>query len=125
MGLCLDAWMFTLRDFEVDTVKQPILFINMENFQSEESLLKMDEFLQFDDEDGKRLGQRRVLTIKGSQHSDLSDFPLFLMSFPSWITSVVNWILPIMSKSNPFSLQEATAFLCVEFIHKHLTGKFT
>jgi len=119
MGICLDAWMFCLRHFNANTVDQPILFINMEDFQCDDSLRKMEEFVNPKD-DGN--GRRKILTFKETSHTDVSDLPLLLYLFPTWITSAVNWVIPLASKVNPFSVHQATISLCLDFINNHLTG---
>ena len=57
--MALDAWMWALRDETelAQQVEQPILFINMEAFQTAENLASMKLFLTDHIE-------RRVVTIK-------------------------------------------------------------
>jgi len=116
MGICLDSWMYSLRDFRAETLKQPLLFINMENFQSDVALLKIRQFVSA--EEGTSKG-REVFKIKGTRHPDISDFPMLLLSYPGWIISAVNWVVPLLSKADPFSVHQATVSLCMDFVTKH------
>ncbi|XP_072498467.1 platelet-activating factor acetylhydrolase isoform X2 [Notamacropus eugenii] len=66
-GIALDAWMVPLSDELYDRVPQPLFFINSENFQTSENIMKMRKFCLLDKE-------RKIITIKGSVHQNFPDF---------------------------------------------------
>lgn len=60
LGLALDAWMWPLQDEKnlPNEIAQPILFINMESFQTAQSLTVMKSFTV------GAITERRVITLK-------------------------------------------------------------
>lgn len=66
-GVALDTWMFPLNDEIYSRISQPLFYINSENFQSPESIKKMQQsYLP-----GK---ERKMITIRGSVHQNFADF---------------------------------------------------
>ena len=60
VGVAFDAWMWPLNEEEKlpNQIDQPLLFINMEHFQTTKNLKTMNRFSQ------NELSERRVVTIK-------------------------------------------------------------
>lgn len=108
VGLCLDTWMLPLMkdDDVMAMVTQPILFVNMEKFQTNRNLRLMSKLENSEVE-------RKVVTIKGSNHLDQCD-----MSF------VCGWVqykfLGGFSRVNRFTAMDTTTRLMMEFLGKHL-----
>jgi len=72
VGLCLDSWLFSLRDEKL-APEQPIIFINTESFLNVNNISKMREFLTHPE-------NRRMVFIKGSVHHNHLDTPFIFRS---------------------------------------------
>jgi len=74
VGVAFDAWMWPLNEEEKlpNQIDQPLLFINMEHFQTTKNLKTMNRFSQ------NELSERRVVTIKGSVHQNQADTPFLV-----------------------------------------------
>ncbi|XP_006815952.1 platelet-activating factor acetylhydrolase-like [Saccoglossus kowalevskii] len=72
--IALDSWMFPLdiRTISHD-IHQPILFINDERFQWTGNIVRMNRILS-----DKTGGERRLITIMGTDHDNQTDFPFLL-----------------------------------------------
>lgn len=59
----MDAWMWPLKDQPelAQEIEQPLLFINMEAFQTEPNLKTMKRFTS---DDADHIAERRVVTLK-------------------------------------------------------------
>ncbi|XP_078094115.1 platelet-activating factor acetylhydrolase 2, cytoplasmic-like isoform X2 [Mustelus asterias] len=68
-AVALDSWMFPLTDDIYPNVLRPVLFVNSQKFQTDDSINKM-----------KRLhstgNEIKIITIKGSVHQSQTDFTL-------------------------------------------------
>lgn len=132
LGVCLDGWMYPIRKESFDLVTQPLLFINLEEIQSNANLKIIRDILAgpktrtpspignkpssssfYNDYNEDNQIDRRVITIKGTVHYNQSDAPF-----------VLNWFMKMMfggkSKRSPFTAHDLTATLALDFISKHL-----
>ncbi len=106
MAICLDAWMYAIKELNANSITKPILFINMQTFQFKTNMRKMAQFIS---NDGNNSKIRKVLTIKDARHTDQSDIPFFINSF-------VSSILRMKSKVDPFIVYDLTTALTIDFI---------
>lgn len=106
LAVCLDAWMYPLKDLNENQITKPIIFINMQKFQNKPNLSKMRKFIT---NDGKNTRTRKVFTVKDSRHTDQSDIPFVISSF-------VRWIFKMRSKVNPFVVHDLSTALAIDFI---------
>ncbi|XP_076306900.1 platelet-activating factor acetylhydrolase 2, cytoplasmic-like [Tachypleus tridentatus] len=112
LGLALDCWMYPLKENQdlFSMVTQPILFINMEKFQTWENLNVMKNLESEEIE-------RKVVTIKGTVHKNQTDIvfccgPVLRLCFGAW------------SKTNRFTAMNLTTREMMVFLAKHL-GRHT
>ncbi len=106
MAICLDAWMYAIKELNANSITKPILFINMQKFQFKTNMRKMAQFIS---NDGNNSKTRKVLTIKDARHTDQSDIPFVISSF-------VSSILRMKSKVDPFIVHDLTTALTIDFI---------
>ena len=104
LGICLDTWMFPITDINPKLIKTPILFLNMDLFESKQSLRQMSKFFDQNDTNAK---QRKVLTLRETGHLDLTDFNFALASiFKSMSVFNPDWrIIDIHDMSTALILQ--------------------
>jgi len=74
VGVAFDAWMWPLHKEKdlPNEIDQPLLFINMEHFQTAKNLKTMKQFAESD------VAERRVVTIRGSVHQNQADTPFLV-----------------------------------------------
>ena len=109
--VCLDTWMYPIHKERL-TLKQPIIFINSEKFQSKANLRKMSELLL--SQSDKDSVERKVVTIRGSVHYNQTDFP-FVFSY------LAKLIYGGSSKRNPFTAHDLTTSIALTFLRDHLS----
>jgi hypothetical protein len=108
--VCLDTWMYPIHKERL-TLKQPVIFINSEKFQSKANLRKMSELLL--SQSDKESVARKVLTIRGSVHHNQTDFP-FVFSF--WAKMMYGG----SSRRNPFTAHDLTTSIALTFLRDNL-----
>jgi len=113
LAVCLDAWMYPIKEVDASALTKPILFVNMQTFQTKANLTKMKQFVSTDD---KNCESRKVWTVKDAQHTDQSDVPFILSPW-------VSWIARMKSKVDPFIVHDVTTALTIDFITKNLQSK--
>lgn len=115
VAVCLDAWMYPIKNEMFDLVTQPILFINTEkHIQMEENLDKMKELLVIDGIEDEET--RKAVSIKGSVHFNQCD-ALFVFN---WFTKLMVGKWNQRSKRDRFTVHDITNALALSFINKHL-----
>ncbi|XP_076349771.1 platelet-activating factor acetylhydrolase 2, cytoplasmic-like [Tachypleus tridentatus] len=107
VGLALDSWMFPLqKNQEIFTkVTQPILFINMEKFQTIENLKVMKNL------ESKKV-DRKVITVKGAVHMNQIDIVFGL-------GPVLRMCIGAYSRVNRFTVIDLTTRHMLVFLSKH------
>lgn len=108
--VCLDAWMFPI-DGETLNLRQPIVFINSDKFQSKANLRKMSELIL--SQSDKDTTERKVVTIRGSVHYNQTDVPFVF-------THLAKLLFGGSSKRNPFTAHDLTCSIALCFLRDHL-----
>lgn len=112
--VCLDAWMYPIKDESVDLVSQPALFINSKTFEKEQNMRKLAELLVGQSHETQRISEmRKAFTIKGSTHYNFCDVPFVF----SWLTK---FLFGVGSSTNPFTVHDIAMALTLDFIEKNL-----
>nr|CAH0098331.1 unnamed protein product [Daphnia galeata] len=110
IGMAMDAWMWPLKD-EIElaqSVEQPLLFINMEAFQTAPNLKAMKRFTVDADHT-----ERRVVTLKGSVHKNQVDLPFLLPLYLRRLTGSHSVIDPVLA-------MELNNRITLLYLSKHL-----
>lgn len=113
LGICLDAWLFPLKELDPNLVKKPLLFVNMEKFQTKQNLIGMKKYIGTD---GNNTKDRKVYTIKGAEHTDQSDIPFI-------VSPLISRVFRMSSSVDPFIVHDLTTALTLEFIAEKLKRK--
>ncbi|XP_054156830.1 platelet-activating factor acetylhydrolase 2, cytoplasmic-like isoform X2 [Oppia nitens] len=122
VAVCLDAWMYPIKDECFDLVTQPILFINTENFiEMEANLNKMKELMTTTDnpigsESSVAEDYRKAQSIRGAVHFNQCDIPFVF----HWLTKLFIGQYGQRSKRNRFTAMDLSSYLALSFISKHL-----
>ncbi|OZC09260.1 Platelet-activating factor acetylhydrolase, plasma/intracellular isoform II [Onchocerca flexuosa] len=101
----LDGWMFPIDKELLTRVRQPILFLNAEDFQSEESIKDMLQVV----ENSKH---SILLTLNDALHQSFTDFPILI---PKMLR---NW-LEIKTLRDPKQYSEAVIELTAHFLKSY------
>ncbi|XP_067867577.1 platelet-activating factor acetylhydrolase 2, cytoplasmic-like isoform X2 [Heterodontus francisci] len=105
-AVALDSWMFPLTDDVYSKVLRPVLFMNSEKFQTEESINKM-----------KRLhstgSEIKIVTIVGSVHQSQTDFTLLTGQLLSMAFGTRGTIDPVVGL-------DITNKAALAFLQRHL-----
>ncbi|XP_014662114.1 PREDICTED: platelet-activating factor acetylhydrolase-like isoform X1 [Priapulus caudatus] len=109
VGVALDAWMFPLAEECYEHVDQPLLFINSEEFQWKENVLKILK-LDTGNED------RKMITIRGTVHQSVSDFSLM-------IRGVMGKMVKANGSKDPDAVMDINNRSAVAFLWKYLGYK--
>ncbi|RWS10287.1 platelet-activating factor acetylhydrolase 2: cytoplasmic-like protein [Dinothrombium tinctorium] len=116
IGVILDAWMYPIKDESFDDLQKPILFVNMESFQTEESLSKMRNIVNSNfnpNQSGLTNSNMKIFTLRGTSHLNQCDIPF-----------VTNWLARKVflrkSKIDRFVAHDLTMCLSLDFIFKQL-----
>ncbi|KAG8178133.1 hypothetical protein JTE90_025246 [Oedothorax gibbosus] len=107
-GLGLDTWMLPLRE-ETSVfahVEQPMLFVNMEKFQTKENLRVMKQVQT-------QSPLKKVVTLRGTVHLNQCDVP-FLCD------GTMRRMFGASSRLNRFTAMQLTTNLCGAFLSKHI-----
>ncbi|CAG2173793.1 unnamed protein product [Oppiella nova] len=126
VAVCLDAWMYPIKDELFDLVTQPILFINTANcVEMEANLEKMKELMatpeslvadEANDPNASPEEMRKAVTIKGSAHFNQTDAPFVF----NWVTKLFMSRFKTRSKRDRFTVHDLTNNLALQFISQHL-----
>ena len=108
--VCLDVWMYPIHE-ETLNLRQPIVFINSQKFQSKANLRKMSELIL--SQSDKDTTERKVVTIKGSVHYNQTDVPFVF-------THLAKLLFGGSSKRNPFTAHDLTCSIALCFLRDHL-----
>ncbi|XP_057378526.1 platelet-activating factor acetylhydrolase-like [Daphnia carinata] len=110
IGLAMDAWMWPLKDQPelAQEIEQPLLFINMEAFQTAPNLKAMKRFTVDADHT-----ERRVVTLKGSVHKNQVDLPFLLPLYLRRLTGSHSAIDPVLA-------MELNNRITMLYLRKHL-----
>lgn len=108
LGLALDTWMVPLQkdDDVMAMVSQPILFVNMEKFQTKDNLQLMSKLETYEVE-------RKVITIKGTGHLNQCDLP-FICGYLTRVAFVG------FTRMDRFTAMDITTRLMLEFLGRNL-----
>lgn len=108
--VCLDAWMFPIHEESLN-LRQPVIFINSQKFQSKSNLRKMNELIL--SQSDKDTTERKVVMIKGSVHFNQTDVPFVF-------NHVAKLLFGGSSKINPFTAHDLTCSIALCFLREHL-----
>lgn len=113
--ICLDPWLYPIKDECFDLVSQPILMVGTEQFQDEPNIEKMKELLPAKNEnDGTGpFAKNKAFIIKRSVHYNQCDIPFVF----SWIGKL---LFNGRSKRNPFTAHDITTSSTLCFIAENL-----
>lgn len=118
LAVCLDAWMYPIKDEMFDLVTQPILFINAEKcHELEANTNKIKELMTIsvpNEPNGEEL--RKAISIKGSVHFNQCDTPFIF----KWVTKLLIGDFAGKSKRNRFTAHDISNYLALSFIGQHL-----
>ena len=113
MGIPLDAWMVPLRNFSgLSLIDKPLLFINMEDFQTKRNIRVMRRYLA---PNGNNTFNRRSVTIRDATHFHVNDIPMIL-------TPTAKRILEFYLADHSMTQSLSIAFM-LEFISDHLKSQ--
>ncbi|NXG48113.1 PAFA2 acetylhydrolase, partial [Psilopogon haemacephalus] len=105
-AVALDAWMFPLENSLYPEVLSPVLFINSEQFQTPESVAKMERL-------SSRNSQTKIITILGSVHQSHTDF--------TFLTGrLLGRILSARGTLDPYKCLQITSRAALAFLQRHL-----
>ncbi|XP_075051652.1 platelet-activating factor acetylhydrolase 2, cytoplasmic-like [Mixophyes fleayi] len=105
-AVVLDPWMFPLEDTCFQNIQKPILSINTENFQTNQSVQKLKRLNSL----GSEL---KYLTVLGCVHQSQTDFA-FLTGY------LANKIVGPQGTMDPHQCLAVTVTSSLDFLHKHL-----
>ncbi|XP_040193648.1 platelet-activating factor acetylhydrolase 2, cytoplasmic-like [Rana temporaria] len=105
-AVVLDAWMFPLEDTCYQHIQKPILSINTETFQTNQSIKKIMRL-------NSAGAELKYLTVKGCVHSSQTDLA-FLSGF------LANKILDSQGTMDPKTCLKISVILSLHFLSKHL-----
>ncbi|XP_062996167.1 platelet-activating factor acetylhydrolase 2, cytoplasmic [Elgaria multicarinata webbii] len=108
-AVALDAWMFPLENSLYPKVTKPVLFVNTEEFQTEESVAKMKKIATTSNES-------KIITILGTVHQSQTDFT-FLAG------NLVNRVFKTRGTIDPYEGLDLTNQAALAFLQKHLQLK--
>lgn len=115
--VCLDTWMYPIhKKISELKLRQPIIFINSQKFQTKNNLRKIQELIQLssDDQndssttDGSNI-RRDVMMIRGSVHYNQTDIP-FIFSY------LAKLIFGGASKRDKFTVHDLTCSMAIRFL---------
>ena len=110
--VCLDTWMYPIHKEKL-SVKQPMIFINSQKFQTKNNLKKMRELIQYQEEENKGIPEsnvaRKVFTIKGSVHYNQTDIP-FVFSH------MAKLVFGGASKRDKFTIHDLTCSFAIKYL---------
>lgn len=112
VGVALDAWMFPVREEDgiFNSINQPIIFVNMEKFQTEKNKSVMKR-LASDKAD------RCMITIRGTVHQNVADSP-FLAG------RLLRVFFGANSTTDRYLAMDLINRLTLQFLWKHLDIQF-
>ncbi|RUS71255.1 hypothetical protein EGW08_020990, partial [Elysia chlorotica] len=108
VGLCLDTWMHPVDDFLCNKTKQPVLFLNMEQFQWERNVNRMVRF-----QNAKPEADRPMMTLMGGCHQSVTDFQFI-------VPQVVGRLMDVCHTLRPAQCMSLVLDASLAFIKKHL-----
>ncbi len=120
VAICLDPWMYPIKDELFDLVTQPIIFINTETqVATEPNLNKIKELMVLSnptDDSEESEQSRKAVTIKGSVHFNQCDSPFVF----NWFAKLLLGSFGGRSKRDRFTVHDISNALALSFINKHL-----
>ena len=118
LAVCLDPWMYPIKDEMFDLVTQPILFINTGTGDNDPpNLAKIKELLVYPPTDDSTPEDfRRAVSIKGSVHFNQCDTPFVF----NWFTKLLIGPFGGRSSRNRFTVHDLTNYTALSFIGEHL-----
>ncbi|RWS28482.1 platelet-activating factor acetylhydrolase 2: cytoplasmic-like protein [Leptotrombidium deliense] len=126
VGVCLDAWLYPVRKHSFENCKQPVVFINTEDFQTSQNLAKMQEIVGAADACDENLNEcsngqketdlrnKEVYNLIGTSHTQQSDTPFML----NWFSKKVMYS---HSPQDIFIVHDLTTSLSLQFICQKLS----
>ncbi|CAG5124854.1 unnamed protein product, partial [Candidula unifasciata] len=108
LGISLDGWMHPVDSWIYETTAQPVLFLNMENFQWEQNVKRMIEFQK-----SNKSADRPMITLIGGCHQSVTDFQFIVPHMMGRLMDVCYTLPPSASISSCVDLTLA-------YLHKHL-----
>lgn len=110
LGLALDPWMVPLLndDDMLKNITQPILFVNMEKFQTKTNLRHLSKL------EGNNSVERKFITVRNAVHLDQCDMPFICGPITYKFLSGFSWV-------NPLTVTDITSCLMLEFLSKHFS----
>ncbi|GAB6022780.1 Platelet-activating factor acetylhydrolase [Chamberlinius hualienensis] len=107
VGVALDAWMYPVRLEDESKVKQPLLFVNMEKFQTPVNIKSMKRFASVNVD-------REIVTLVGGVHQNVSDVPFLSKNRKMHSFFIAN------SSLEPLLAMELIAATSLRFVWEHL-----
>ncbi|KAH9512649.1 Platelet-activating factor acetylhydrolase [Bulinus truncatus] len=108
VGISLDAWMHPVDNFVYNTVKQPCLLLNMEDFQWEKNVNRMIKFQK-----SNEFSDRPMITLMGGCHQSMTDFQFIVPQLLGRWMDVCYTLAPKLSMA-------ACVNTTLAFLAKHL-----